>query len=259
MVLPPGMAKRVPAGWRLVFVVHYSPIGTAQTDRTRLGLTFAPASAVRQEVATRLLYDPDLLIPPHAPNHRVEQTWRARRPAPAGDVPPHAPRASRSATRPPIPTGRAKPCSYVPRYDFNWQHRYVLATPSGSPPARPFVHRPLRQLGGQPGQPRPGATVRTGKQSTDEMFNGYFDVALADQDLLRPALRWPSPSPRPLAGSRPCSCPVGLRARLASRPSRPRMGQTDTPSLNRKSDLCRISRRAGHRSCTGLSLSSGWT
>ena len=33
-----------------------------------------------------------------------------------------------------------------------------------------------------PANPDPGATVRAGPQSTDEMFNGYYEVALADQD-----------------------------------------------------------------------------
>src|SRR5262249_45499914 len=31
--------------------------------------------------------------------------------------------------------------------------------------------------------PDPSATVRTGKQTWDEMFNGYFEVASADEDL----------------------------------------------------------------------------
>jgi hypothetical protein len=42
-----------------------------------------------------------------------------------------------------------------------------------------------------PANPDPNATVLTGKQSSDEMFNGYFDVALADQDLTQPT-RMPS-------------------------------------------------------------------
>ena len=38
--------------------------------------------------------------------------------------------------------------------------------------------------------------MKTGKQSWDEMFNGYFEVALADEDLIaeeaarRNALEW---------------------------------------------------------------------
>jgi peroxiredoxin len=41
MRLPPGMAKRIPAGWRIVFVMHYQAVGSRQKDRTRLALTFA--------------------------------------------------------------------------------------------------------------------------------------------------------------------------------------------------------------------------
>ena len=41
MTFPPGMAKRVPAGWRFLFVVHYAPTGRAEVDRTGVGLRFA--------------------------------------------------------------------------------------------------------------------------------------------------------------------------------------------------------------------------
>src|SRR5690606_3525692 len=62
---PPGMAKRLPIGWRLLFVVHYTPIGTPQVDRLQLGLKFADPTAVEREVATRLIVDEQLHIPPH--------------------------------------------------------------------------------------------------------------------------------------------------------------------------------------------------
>src|SRR6266540_1620884 len=39
-VFPEGTAIRLPAGSSLVFQVHYTPIGEATTDRTRLGLIF---------------------------------------------------------------------------------------------------------------------------------------------------------------------------------------------------------------------------
>jgi hypothetical protein len=35
---------------------------------------------------------------------------------------------------------------------------------------------------GNPNNPDPMAEVRAGEQSTDEMFNGYFDMTLADPD-----------------------------------------------------------------------------
>src|SRR5262249_30226178 len=78
-VFPDGMAKRIPAGWKIVFVVHYQAVGSVQVDRTRLGLTFADPKTVRREVATRLLYEPDLKIAPGARAHTVSKTWEVER------------------------------------------------------------------------------------------------------------------------------------------------------------------------------------
>ena len=191
MVLPTGMAKRVPAGWRLVFVVHYTPIGTATTDRTSIGLNFAPAAAVRREVATRLLYDPDLCIPPHAPDHRVERTWRAPENLLLLALFPHMHLRGKSFRfEADYPDGTTETLLNVPRYDFHWQHRYALATPKPIPAGttlRCVAH--YDNSAANPANPDPDATVRTGKQNTDEMFNGYLDVALADHGPT-----WPGPS-----------------------------------------------------------------
>ena len=46
LVLPEGMAKRVPPGWKLVFVMHYSAIGSEQTDQTSIALKFADPKTV---------------------------------------------------------------------------------------------------------------------------------------------------------------------------------------------------------------------
>ena len=75
----------------------------------------------------------------------------------------------------------------MPRYDFNWQNRYVLAKPKQIP-AGTTLHciAHYDNSAANPANPDPNATVHTGKQSSDEMFNGYFDVALADQDLTQP-------------------------------------------------------------------------
>jgi peroxiredoxin len=187
MILPPGMAKRIPAGWRIVFVVHYAPNGTAQTDQTRLGLTVASAKAVRHEVVTQLLYDPDLRIPPYAANHRVERSWQAPADLLLLAMFPHMHLRGKSFRyEAAYPDGTSETLLYVPRYDFNWQHRYVLAEPKRIPAGttlRCIAH--YDNSAANPANPDPGATVRTGKQSSDEMFNGYFDVALAEQNHAR--------------------------------------------------------------------------
>jgi hypothetical protein len=183
------MARRVPAGARLLFVVHYTPNGTAQSDRTRLGLTFAPPSSVRQEVATRLLADDGLCIPPRVPDYRVERSWRAPADVLLLAMYPHMHLRGRSFRyEAAYPDGTSETLLSVPRYDFGWQHRYVLARPKRLPAGtlvRGIAH--YDNSAGNPANPDPNATVRAGPQSTDEMFNGYFDVALAEQDLTRPA------------------------------------------------------------------------
>ncbi|MFG0332164.1 MAG: redoxin, partial [Maioricimonas sp. JB049] len=40
-IYPDGLARRLPAGASLVFQLHYTPIGTASEDQTRLALRFA--------------------------------------------------------------------------------------------------------------------------------------------------------------------------------------------------------------------------
>ncbi|HVA48759.1 MAG TPA: redoxin domain-containing protein [Pirellulales bacterium] len=76
LTLPGGMAKRVPAGWCFSLLVHYVSVGSPQTDRTSIGLKFAAPHTVHNEVATRLLVDEHLAIPPGAADHRVEHSVR---------------------------------------------------------------------------------------------------------------------------------------------------------------------------------------
>jgi len=75
----------------------------------------------------------------------------------------------------------------VPRYDFNWQHSYVLAEPRRLPAGTHIRCTAVYDnSSGNSANPNPSATVRTGPQAWDEMFNGYFDVVLADEDLTQP-------------------------------------------------------------------------
>lgn len=193
MALPDGMAKRIPAGWKIVFVLHYQAVGSAQTDLTRLGLTFAEPTSVKQEVATKLMYDPRLRIPPRARGHAVSQTWEAKRDVLLLSFFPHMHLRGRSFRYELIhPDGREEILLDVPRYDFNWQHRYVLAEPLRLPRgSRLRTTAMYDNSSDNPANPDPDSEVRAGTQSWEEMYNGYFDVALADEDLTAPT-PWPA-------------------------------------------------------------------
>ena len=188
LILPQGMAKRIPAGWRLVFVMHYSAIGSQQTDQTSLGLKFADPKTVRKEVATKLMVDAELTIPPHEPNFQLSHTWQINQDVVLLSFFPHMHLRGRSFRYEAIdPNGQVEILLDIPHYDFNWQHVYVL-----SQPRKLTAGSRLRCTGvydnsaNNPANPDPSATVHAGPQSWDEMFNGYFDVVLADQDLTRP-------------------------------------------------------------------------
>ncbi|WP_020470239.1 redoxin domain-containing protein [Zavarzinella formosa] len=184
-VFPPGMAKRIPAGWVLEIVVHYTIVGTPQEDRTEVGVIFEDPDTVRKEVATKLLGDDHLAIPPHAPRHAVEKTWTAERDVLLLAMFPHMHLRGKSFRyEADYPDGSRETLLDVPAYDFNWQHRYELAEPKRLP-AGTIVRcvAVYDNSKNNPANPDPDALVRTGWESTDEMFNGYLDIALADQDM----------------------------------------------------------------------------
>jgi peroxiredoxin len=188
LLLPDGMAKKIPAGWHLLFVLHYTPIGSVQKDRTSIGLVLADPKEVRKEAATHLLYDDDLAIPPHAANHRVEHLWQAPADILLLAMFPHMHLRGKSFRYEAVyPSGQAEVLLEVPKYDFNWQHRYVLAEPKRLP-AETLIRcvAVYDNSEDNPTNPDPSQTVRAGKQSWDEMFNGYFEWALADEDLTQP-------------------------------------------------------------------------
>ena len=205
LVLTEGMAKRVPAGWRFVFVMHYTPVGSVQIDRTSLGLKFADPRTVKKEVATKLMYDLDLCIPPGVPAYRLSQTWQMNREVLLLAFFPHMHLRGKSFRYEAFyPDGASEILLDVPHYDFNWQHRYELAEPKRLPAGSRLCCTAVYDNSAKnPVNPDPTAKVRAGEQTWDEMFNGYFDVVLADEDLTRP-----EPSAKQAwRGVRPCFQP----------------------------------------------------
>src|SRR5262249_8209445 len=74
LILPPGAAKKVPAGSELIFEMHYTPNGVAQPDQSSVGLIFAKGPPERS-VRTVPVGNPGLKIPAGADNHMVEQSF----------------------------------------------------------------------------------------------------------------------------------------------------------------------------------------
>jgi hypothetical protein len=76
----------------------------------------------------------------------------------------------------------------VPRYRFDWQNQYVLAEPKRVPEGTVLkCEGHFDNSEGNLNNPDPNVAVHFGEQTWNEMLVGYFDMALADQDL-RPGL-----------------------------------------------------------------------
>jgi hypothetical protein len=178
---PPGMAKRVPAGSKLIFQVHYTPVGTPQTALSRIGFVFADPAKVTQEVRTTSAVSRRLAIPPGAADHAVEATSR---PLPAGaqllTFMPHMHlRGKAFKYEAQFPDGKTEVLLDVPHYDFNWQTAYRLAEPRPLPAGtRLHATAHFDNSADNPNNPDPKALVRWGEQTWNEMMIGYFDVAV---------------------------------------------------------------------------------
>jgi len=185
---PEGTAKLIPAGSKLVFQVHYTPIGTPQKDLSRVGLVFADADEVKKAIVTTKAVEHRFRIPPREDNHRVEAT--------SGSLPvdvellgmmPHMHLRGKSFKYEAVyPDGKKEVLLDVPAYDFNWQTGYVLKEPKTFPAGTRmhcvahFDNSRFNLL-----NPDPEKTVTWGDQTWDEMMIGYFDIAVP-VELLRP-------------------------------------------------------------------------
>jgi hypothetical protein len=168
--------------------MHYTTTGIEESDRTCIALRFADPAAVHKEVATKLMFEPNLAIPPGEANYHVEQTWRFNDAVLVFALFPHMHLRGKSFRYEALyADGTEEILLDVPRFDFAWQPSYTLAEPKRLPAGTSLRCSAIFDNSqGNPANPDPTALVRTGTQSWEEMFNGYFDVALADQDLTGP-------------------------------------------------------------------------
>jgi peroxiredoxin len=187
MWLPEGMAKRVPAGARLVIQIHYTATGAAQEDQCSIGLVFADPKTVRKEVVTDMVVNGRFEIPPGDPNFKVEAERVLEQDEEVFTLMPHTHvRGSGFKYEATYPDGKKEVLLNVPHYDFSWQNTYVLAEPKLLPKGttlrgEAFYNNSTSNLA----NPDPTQTVRWGEQTWEEMMIGYYDRTLAGEDRLK--------------------------------------------------------------------------
>ena len=129
--------------------------------------------------------DERLTIEPHEIK-TVEHRWQTEEDFTLYALYPHMHLRGRSMRFEAIfPGGRRETLLDVPRYDFGWQFRYVLATPRDLPRGTTLVATAVfDNSAANKNNPDPAAHVRSGWQTTDEMFQACFEICRTHEDLV---------------------------------------------------------------------------
>ncbi|HKV39328.1 MAG TPA: cytochrome c [Blastocatellia bacterium] len=178
-ILPPGTAKKIPAGANLVFQVHYTPNGKAATDRSYVGLIFAKHPP-EHELLTRPVLNGRFVIPAGDPDYKVESTYTFQQDAHIVSLMPHMHwRGKDFEIRVVTPDGVSKVILSVPKYDFSWQSYYLLKEPIAVPKgARVDCLAHFDNSAANKYNPDPAKEVRWGDQTWQEMMIGWVSYTL---------------------------------------------------------------------------------
>ena len=175
---PAGTAKFLKKGSFIVFQMHYTPVETAQSDATEIGL-YLMSGPPERELKTGVAYSTALSIPPGASDAPAAAEMEFARPVTIYELSPHMHyRGKRMRFEAVRPDGSTDTLLNVPAYDFAWQAMYRFTEPRRYP-----AGTRIRVVGAfdnsvwNPFNPDPAAQVEFGEQTNDEMFIGYVNYS----------------------------------------------------------------------------------
>jgi peroxiredoxin len=182
---PPGVATFVPAGSKIRFQMHYTPNGSVQKDRSYIGLVFADPKTVHKRIRGGTPSNHEFAIPPGDPHYKVTSEHHFDEDTELVWFAPHMHlRGSAFRYEAAYPDGKREILLDVPKFDFNWQIRYLLAEPKLMP-AGTTMHCTayFDNSADNLANPDPTETVRWGDQTWEEMMIGWFGSVAAHEDL----------------------------------------------------------------------------
>jgi Copper type II ascorbate-dependent monooxygenase, C-terminal domain len=187
-VFRPGSGKKIPAGAKLIFQMHYTPNGEATKDVTTIGLKYAKEPP-KHQILTRPVLNMRFSIPAGDPNHEVKSSYVFKEDVHLTSLMPHMHlRGKDFEIKATFPDGTTKTLLKVPRYDFNWQTYYVpkepLAIPKG---AKIECTAHFDNSPGNKYNPDPTKDVKWGDQTWEEMMIGWLSYYNAPGSDTKPA------------------------------------------------------------------------
>jgi Copper type II ascorbate-dependent monooxygenase, C-terminal domain len=182
-VFAPGMAKRIPAGSKIVLQMHYSSFRGAldkpERDRTSVGLIFAKEPPPNR-VVSLTIPNHFFKIPAGADDHVVTAAYTFDQDVQLVDYMPHMHLRGKQMKYEVIyPGGKRETLLWVPKFNFNWQTLYRLKDPIMIPKGtRMIITAHFDNSSKNKYNPDPGKPVRWGDPTYDEMMIGWMDYVV---------------------------------------------------------------------------------
>lgn len=176
MQLPEGIGRRIPAGSKLVWQMHYTATGKVEKDRSRYAFKFCKGRPAR-ELQTAWIANQKFRIAPNDANSEVRSQYTFPRSAVIYGFSPHMHvRGKDFEYKAFFPDGTSEILLSVPQYDFNWQASYKFREPRKIPPGtRIECVAHYDNSKGNPANPDSSKPVFWGDQTWEEMMIGYTD------------------------------------------------------------------------------------
>ena len=183
-------------GSAMILNLHYHPSGKAESDQSKIGIYLAKEPIERQ-VHLELPFIIGSLnvdIPPEEKRHHIHGSFTLPVNVSIFGVFPHMHYLGQEmrivATLPDKP---ATPLIWIKHWDFNWQNKYVYATPLDLPKGTIVeIDAYYDNSSDNPLNPsKPPKRVLFGEETADEMCIGIFQVAVEnrrDTEVLRQSL-----------------------------------------------------------------------
>ena len=194
-IYPKDQAYLIPAGSKITFQIHYTPIGIATEDRSCIGLVFGKQEDVKFVSKGGVCGTEDFKIPAGATDHVIKGKRRIHSDVYITGMIPHAHvRCKSFRYEVDFPDGTNEVLLDVPHYDFNWQLYYELATPKLLPKGavlRTTAH--YDNSSDNAYNPDPTIDVVFGEQTWDEMMYGWYLTVVPRAEI--DANKLPPPPP----------------------------------------------------------------
>jgi mono/diheme cytochrome c family protein len=185
LLLPPGVARKIPAGAELIWQMHYTPNGKEAKDRSEVGIVFykgkEPPKYISQTIG---ITNGSFVIPPGESNQKVESEWTVPRDTLLLSYMPHMHlRGKDFEYKMTYPDGKVETQLSVPHYDFNWQLAYRVEKPLLLPKGTK-IHCTAHFDNSKANKANPDSTkeVTWGDQTWEEMMIGWVDFMWAQPE-----------------------------------------------------------------------------